>query len=326
MAGMLGGIIEQVLVYVFSAMDRLAGISNVASDMYGVSWLKNVTASLRSLCTTKIIPAMGGIGIAIAATFFLISIIHLVTEDRFTPEFLAKFFAKLAISVAVVMWSDVILNAIVDFGDAFSNILTGWTSNDFLIEGVGDLDTAKASFAEEFRKSCMTTFDIKYNATTGVWSGKGGGLFVALGASLSLLLVSSILMLLSSLAIPILTGVVFFVEISRNLELYVRGSFLPIAAGVMADDGFKGAGGRYFKKILALATQKIVISLTCVMTGAMISAFFIDAFAKIDGSKINPMAFVGTTIETLLMAIIIGAAGVSFLFKSLQVVNDLWGA
>ena len=322
---MLGGIIEQALAYVFAAMDGLASISNAADGMYKASWLINVTKSLRSLCTTKIIPAMGGIGIAIAATFFLISIIHLVTEDRFTPEFLAKFFAKLAISVAVVMWSDVILEAIVDFGDAFSNILTGWTTSDFLT-GKGDLDDAKISFAREFRKSCELTFDIKYNATTGVWSGKGGGLFVALGAALSMLLISAVLMLISLVAVPIVTGIVFFVEISRNLELYVRGSFLPIAAGVMADDGFKGAGGRYFKKILALATQKIVISLTCVITGAMISAFFIDAFAKIDGSKVSPTAFLSSTAQTLLLALIIGAAGVGFLFKSLQVVNDLWGA
>lgn len=56
-----------------------------------------------------------------------------------------------------------------------------------------------------------------------------------------------------------LNAIVMFIVISRIMELYVRGSFLPIAASLMSDNGWKGSGGRYFRKLMSLATQSAAI-------------------------------------------------------------------
>lgn len=334
--GMLEWVIESILETYWGILAIFSDLANAYTDVSSAKWLVDLCNNLESLCINKLMPAFSGVGLAVACTYFLISIIGLVTEDRFTPEFLAKFFAKLAISVAVIMWSGAILEAIINFGDAMGNMFTGWVANDFIGNSSSNLEDTYSDFARTLMNTVEKDTDFKINGSakiSGGWvsqnfkwykNGSDFGFIDCLGASISILVSSGLLTLISSLVMPFMSGAVYFVEISRNIELYIRGSLLPIAAGVMADDGWRGAGGRYIKKILALASQKVVLSLTCVMTSAMVTKYLIAELSTAASTGI--LSFIGTSFTIIVTAIVICVAGISFMFKSLQVVNDLWGA
>lgn len=326
---LLTGIIESIIWMYWTMVDSFSNIGNAYDWVANATWMTELSGNLQNLCMTKLMPAFSGVGIAIAVTYFLISIISLVTEDRLTPEFLAKFFAKLAISVAVIMWSDTILKAIIEFGDAMGRMFSNWTTADFLNTSTTlntEFDLFANAFIDEvcadYGFTCTGTFS-KHNL---VWKETSNaiGIIGAIGAALTLLLNSVLLTLLSYLVLPIVSAIIYFIEISRLIELYIRGSLLPIAAGVMADDGWRGTGGRYIKKILALATQKIVLSLTCTMTSAMAVNYLLSQLKTAAGD--GAVAFIAASFSMMITAIVICFAGIAFMFKSLQVVNDLWGA
>lgn len=327
--GILESIINGILITYWAIFEEFASLADAYTNVANANWLTTLSQNLSDMCVNTLMPAFSGVGLAIAATYFLISIISLVAEDRLTPEFLAKFFAKLAISVAVIMWSDTILLAIIDFGDAMGNIFVNWTGSEFLSNSSSSLSNEFSRFARIFMDGVEADYGFEISGTfdSGFSWSEGPdaiGTIFSIGVALSIMMSSLLLTLISGLATPLMSGVVYFVEISRTLELYIRGSLLPIAAGVMADDGWKGAGGRYIKKILALATQKVVLSLTCVLTSSMAINYLIgemQAFAQ-EGT----LEFVGASLRMVLMALVITMAGLSFMFKSLQVVNDLWGA
>lgn len=333
---LLESVIEKLLDIYWGILTIFSDIANAYTNVSGASWLTTLQGNLESLCINKLMPAFAGVGMAVSVTYFLISIIGLVTEDRFTPEFLAKFFAKLAISVAVIMWSDTILVAIIDFGDAMGNMFINWTANDFVGSSGSDMNSTFSNFARTLMNTVQNETHLKITGSAEIkygwvtqnfeWYKNGSdiGLGGAIGKSLGILLSSALLTIISSFVMPLMSGAVYFVEVSRNIELYIRGSLLPIAAGVMSDDGWRGAGGRYIKKILALATQKIVLSLTCVMTSAMTSMYLMSELSTAAGNSIDN--FMNTSFTVIVTAIVICIAGLSFLFKSLQVVNDLWGA
>ena len=326
-------VLNAVLFTYWMIIDSFSKIANAYTDVASAKWLTTLCGQLQNICTEKIMPAFAGVGIAIAATYFLISIISLVTEDRLTPEFLAKFFAKLAISVAVIMWSDTILIAIEDFGNALSNTLVNWTVDDFFASNTNSsgsaYNNAFANFADTFINTAADTYNFKWSGS--YWggydfkeTGDTVGFIGALGAGIMIMLNATVLTLISLIVTPIMNAVVYFVEISRTMEFYIRGSLLPMAAGVMADDGWRGAGGRYIKKLLALASQKVVLSLTCVMTAAMATNYIMNELTSCAGKDV--IAFIGCSVSIIITALVITFAGLSFMFKSLQVVNDLWGA
>jgi hypothetical protein len=294
-----------------------------------------------------------GVGLAIACAYFLISVIGLVTEDRFTPEFLVKFFAKLVISVAVIIWSEDIIVGLVDFGNALTHDVASVARNgslnvqfNFGTETYDGVDGVLSAFSDAVWKLVAGIFGIDCTSTQSgntisAWSVAGGavGLLAAISLGLSVMVDQGILALVSLIILPIIRGCVFFVQITRLLELYVRGAFLPIASGVMADDGWKGAGGRYIRKILALATQNAVIVLTMYLSSAMILSFYLsrigDAITIMtngvhsgnDAYKLMNILLNGLSkgIETTLMSLVVAVAGIAFMFKSISVVNDLWG-
>lgn len=365
----VGWIIQYILINYWFAIKKLSGIANIYSEQSGEQWLIDLCQGLRNLCELHLLPAFSGIGLAVAMTYFLISIIGLVTEDRFTPEFLVKFFAKLVISVAVILFSQDLLFGIIDFGDALGNTFQDWRADDFIasttLEGESSGSTTSKNKDKNKDEGGATGATFKTFATSFINAVEldtgykvDGGAETSIGyipeednyyfafewvknedddeplnfiqqliMALPLLLSSSLLLLLSNLAIPAVTAAILFIEVSRVVELYIRGSLLPIAAGVMADDGWRGAGGRYFKKVLALASQKLVLSLSCVMTGAITTQYLMTSLTKASNYAGNTTVdFMGESFNVLLTAVVIALAGVSFMFKSLQVVNDLWGA
>ena len=80
---------------------------------------------------------------------------------------------------------------------------------------------------------------------------KSGNFFAQIGNLLALL----IPWLLSYLSII----VIFFICFARFIEFHVRAALAPIGMASIVSQGFSGPGGRYFKKLVAIALQGVVI-------------------------------------------------------------------
>lgn len=345
MPDILKPIFNSLISNYWNAVSNLSHISVIYSGVTGEeSWLKILNNNLKTFCVDTLMEAFEGIGLAVALTYFLISIIGLVTEDRFTPEFLVKFFAKLVISVAVITWSGSLLTGIIEFGDTLGGYVSSITAEKFVVnEEEQDMYTSFEIFVTNFSQAVANETGMEFDNKVKVvkWKKDGGAIIgcsynspftdkfslktlQAIGLAIPLSLAGALVCLVSLILIPIIMAAVLFIEVSRLLELYIRGSLLPIAAGVMADDGWRGAGGRYFKKVLALASQKLMLDLSCVVTSAMTTSYLMSKLQTIKGNDI--WGFIGDSFLSFIIAIVIALAGISFMFKSLQVVNDLWGA
>lgn len=293
---LLAMVIELMKNQWLSCMNQLVSLQDMSFSGTSWGWLSTIEATVKRLTIGDgtemgIMGYLCGIGLAIAMAYFAIAIIQMAMEDKLTPEQMLKAGAKLAISIGVIMWSPAILEGMLDFGEAFakmfgtanfSNVtipisgtvrVTEYDSSGLPIRtiaenytvGNADLDTAISTYLGIFQ-------------ALGIFISGAGGT-IALGAALPLFLVAlaniTLMMLVSAIVIPIVQLCVMFIKLTRIIEIGVRGSLMPIAAGLMADDGWRGAGGRYFRKLLALSIQLGIVHLTMAITGIMINAVIV---------------------------------------------------
>lgn len=127
----------------------------------------------------------------------------------------------------------------------------------------------------------------------------------------------------ASLAIKVLVYVIAF---TRLIELCARGCFIPIAAGLVSDDGWRGAGGRYFRKFLAICSQSAIL----VVIGK-IASYALGTIGNSILTNLPSLVTAGTMGilnigGQLAIMIGIGIAMVSVMFKSIGIVNDAFGA
>lgn len=337
------------------------GISGTVVSSDGVqNWqfVADIEATLRGFVigTDSDMGMMGylcSIAIAISMIFFLISIIQLVTEDRFTPEFLVKFFAKFVIAFCVIVWSPKILAYMVDFGYALTKAIAS---------GAKELMENTEGFNPTVLEALVKNHSIRHFKNVGWanwprdgWSSvpaKDGATKMELwgvweafkywleGSTLGIIKFFSFL----------LNAVVMFIAISRIIELYVRGAFLPIAAALMSDDGWKGSGGRYFRKLMSLATQNAAVILVASVFGAMMQTALSSIFTTSILGKYKLVCDKGhlMTLEAvykcktcldqipapidvpvmkpMLLCMVLCAAGLSIMFKTIHIMDDIWGA
>jgi hypothetical protein len=118
----------------------------------------------------------------------------------------------------------------------------------------------------------------------------------------------------------VINAITYIVCISRLLEMSARGCFLPIAIAMMSDDGWRGAGGRYIRKYIAVCAQGAVL----VVAGTMISYGMSVAGSSMIG-QLSSCGSISSFLGYLVLFIAIAIAGVSMLFKSIGIVNDAFG-
>lgn len=186
-------------------------------------------------------PAFKMFGVAFALMFSFIGIMELATQDRLTPEMLIKQFARFGAAFAVIIFTDDLCFLLCNFGNAMA-------------KGAGVVvDSAVTESVAELNRGAGVGQIYGYI----VWGIKGGQR-KGLGEAISLFM-SGVSMWIPALVMHIGNVAIFFVVISRGLELAVRSLFMPIPVAFIADDGWKGAGGRYIRKYMSIATQGMVI-------------------------------------------------------------------
>lgn len=348
-------------------LSELSGFGKTAMDVatgdtgqsgMDANFLNGVESTLRKFVygdgSGGLMSYFSSIAIAIAMVFFLISILQLVTEDRFTPEFLVKFFAKFVISFCIIMWSPTILKAIIDFGAEFATMAgnaaaerAGSVANEaFDVSGLETL--MKNHEAYYYKDVTWPGYPTAGAVANGIQQGanKKLGFIGQIGPALGLSMEMATLSIFHIVSL-VITGVVMFIVLTRILELYVRGCFLPIAAALMSDDGWKGSGGRYFRKIMSLASQNAVVLVVANVFGVMASSamggIFVSAIKAQTGCTIDHATLADIAVckacldeipapinlpifKPMLICIIICVAGVPLMFKAASIMDDIWGA
>jgi len=240
-----------------------------------------------------IAPLMQAVGLATAILFFVMALIDLSSQDRLTMEFFVKFFSKFAIAVGFVIFSPDIARTCVNFGESLANMMSSLN--------FGNVSGNSAPTRADLVARYCAEIDSQYADTNrGVLEG------VALACSQA---GTSIIFWLVGI---ILSAITYVVGFSRILEMSIRAAFLPVAMGMMADDGWRGAGGRYIRKFIAICSQGAVLVLLGEFTNQAILAASISSLGEGSGG--------------LVIILGIGFASVSMMFKSIGFINDVFGA
>jgi len=231
----------------------------------------------------NIADALKPVGFAMCALFFIMALYDLAMQDRFDLEMFIKFFTKFALGVGVIIFSDKFVQ--------LSSAVSLWIQE--LI--------ANAKISNSLAEAEKHMENLK--------GGSGG-----LGTVIMVGLIGMILELVFAIVTACITVVCF----SRVMEMALRACFMPIALGLISEDGFKGAGGRYIKRYIALAAQGPALIIIAKIHSAIVAEPLIQFCTGNDGG-------------TELLASVIPLVGVSFAavalcFKSISVINDVFGA
>lgn len=268
------------------------------------SSIGRISNSLNSLATS-IGDVMEPIALAIAVLFFFISLIEFAMSDRLTIESFVKFFAKLAISIACIFFCSELTSGIEQFGNAFST---------FIVEN--------ANLGTSLSDGTMSlTSDVTAWEDAMVASVINSGDDLSLGKGIGLMLEAMLPYALMSLVGLVVGAILIIISFSRFLELSLRAAFMPIAVALIADDGWRGAAGRYIRKFVAICAQGALLTvLMNILQGGIPICFGWEITATgINFNNIN--LFVSMTY-----VIGFAIAVVSLMFKSIGIINDVFGA
>lgn len=180
------------------------------------------------------------IGQGFVMLFFLIDIIEKTTKDQLTPEIFVRAFIKLLVAVLLIT------NGLAIVKGAFA--LVYWIGE---LVGIGAVTDGTASNE--------VLNEIKYDLEN------FGGTLLAFGYIMEL-----IAPWIGVLGCSIYIKVILW---ARILELFLRIAVAPIGMADMFSSGFSSSGFRYFKKIVALLLQGIIIIIILYLCGSIQAAF-----------------------------------------------------
>lgn len=246
-----------------------------------------------------VVSPMKTIGFALCLFFFIMTLVDLLTSERLSFEIFWKHFLKLILGAFMVDNAEKVKTFVIDFGNAFmKDINTGLGS----IKGTNPFAQNEAFM--------QAVYEFAKDISLGWLIVLGLGFLVGL--------------------FPLLLGIIFkgatlLIALSRLLELYLRCAFLPVALALMTDDGWRGAGGRYIKKIIAVAVQGAGL----IVIGSLISFACAGALEGIGESVAGQYLLISDLLNNCFTVIFVvagmGLAGLSLMFKSMGIVNDVFG-
>ena len=270
-------------------------------------------------------PVIQSFAFAIAMMFCLFHIVDLAASERLNLETLVKTFGQLGLAIGLIAATPTFFTKIQELGVAIAN-LTGShfaTSGDVLFENSDQLEERLLNiFHDAVHEHQSLIGDVIDAITLDAFDiNVMGKCFLLCGACL----VTTVPTILFALAMLVC---VYMVGFTRIVELNIRGAFLPVGLAMLSDDGFKGAGGRYLKRFIAVCCQGMVIAfigaLYHIMYGASINNI-VDTFESLDSGAGVP-AILGQIMGNQVVIFGVGIACISALFKSIQLTNDVFGA
>ena len=282
----------------YNLIDGLCGSLGMLFDNSGNYGVMSTANAMIQKIIIDGTTAMQGIGTALALLFFLIALLELTTSERLTLEFFVKFFGKLVIAIALILATPKLVAGIGNFASAFTQEIA-------TIQILDDPDVGTADVTEYF----------KTLASSIGW--------------IVMIFECVILLLLFLIVFLVLYVVTYVIALTRLVEMGVRGVFLPIAFALISDDGWRGAGGRYIKKYVAIVCQSAVLIMISRIMTALVHATARQSFQNMTHNTdgiLESFTDMGTPFGLLIFSLGICIAGVSVMFKSIGIVNDVFGA
>ena len=293
--------------FIWGALTNL-NIGNTVMDALGYNGGNSasaISAGLKAYALNFQEP-LQAVGAAIAMAFFLIQLLELTTQERFTIEFFIKFFGKLVISIALILACKTITEQLWNFGEAFTSLInknyttvtadtTVGNSSTLLKDKLNDNSQEGNSDKQQFIDAAINEYkDVN---------------------TISLILEFGVVGLVLYLMSLILIIVVYIVSFTRVLEMSVRAVFMPIAFALLSDDGWRGAGGRYIKKFIAICAQGAVL----ILIGEVASFAILTSMTTVGSNN-------GNFLMSIVIDLGIAYAGISMMFRSIGIINDVFGA
>ncbi len=302
------------------------GLSGIASDISGTDKTstmaklmdkvdkvisgKSFRFSGTTINTPDMLTLFKGLGFAIAFLFFLFAFINLVTQERLTIEQFLKEFIKLFLGFFMIDKSNELYKALVALG-------AGINKSSYSAITKADVDIVGPDLEKNI-----------YKSLTKIFLG-GGGIEDIGGVAQSfwfLVLCFALIVIPMFVAIALVWVALWATMFEINLEIRIRGVFLPIAFGLFSDDGFRGAGARYFKKFLAVCSQgaavTVLAGLLSMCFGAVIDASF--GHMSFKGIDTNIKLFF-TIFKAVPLICGLAFATIGLLKKTREVMNDVFG-
>lgn len=278
-------------------------ISEISHTNAGIN--KLAWDAIKDAVTTTIEGLMP-FGYALCALFFIISLVELAMTERMTLEFFVKYFSKLVIGVCAVYYSQFIYEHIFALGNSLTtlmgNLFTSSSNYNSIQEQMEALGMDEVALTQTFK-------DIMGQDGASGWIG---------------LLMGTVSMVIPmNLAALVLKIVAYVVGFTRILEMSIRACFLPVACALISDDGWRGAGGRYIRKFIAVCAQGGVLVCIGNVTTRIIMLVAQNSLSGF--SKTSFDACLKTFTSSLVVIFGFGIASVSLMFKSIGIVNDVFG-
>lgn len=125
---------------------------------------------------------------------------------------------------------------------------------------------------------------------------------------ISMFLDVAVFIVFGNIAIMIVKIVAYIAIYTAKIELFIRTVFFPLAVGFIAEDGWRGPGGRYVKRWVACCMQLAIITVT-------LKSYVAVMFSTVGSGQGTPMVAV--------LAGGFAAAGICM--KSSQLSNEIMG-
>lgn len=298
-ANICGWMFETALNPLANISSTISAVINSANGHYGQDILAgNAIAQLSSNIHTTVLELGQGLestGYALCFLFFLISLVELAMSERMTMEYFIKYFSKLVIGVAAVFYWQDIYRCCRGFGNLLASFIT---------------DNQEAPPPLQLQEAFRNYVN---NSGASTW------LPLVLG---SFLIAAPLI--IASFAI---VGVVYVIIFTWLLELGIRACFLPIACSLLSDDGWRGAGGRYIRKLLGVACQGAVMVTVSTLTSTGLHSIVRLAVneASSKTSFDGDWDFLADLAQSIVVVIAVCIASVSIMFKTSAIVSDVFG-
>lgn len=277
--------------YVYEALHGTSGVLNVFQD-YG-----NMFDQLYgNAIFAALIAVLQTIGTSVCVIYFLLELADKMTEKMLSIEQLFVLLLRLVLAVILITNIVTLLKGFIDFGGALVNELNESNIATTLFEEYG----------EEIREGLEDIDKLE-----------------AVGYAMKLI-IPYLIVLVSNV-------VVYFIAISRSIELTIRTIFAPFAVANIYHDMQRSDGFRYMKKILALSLQSAVCLGICLATSFVLQNIGGDPEAVLqmfEEGKVDIKIFLDNYVmggESYFMMLGILLTRVGLMIGSMKICNDIVG-
>lgn len=218
-------------------------IQHVYEAMHGTSGVLDIFTKYSDMFETlyantyfkSLIGVLSTIGVTICVIYFLLELADKMTDKMLSMEQLFLLLLRLVLAVILINECIPLLKGFINFGDV-------------LVKTMNDTNSASTIFKDYGDYIREQLEDL--------------GKLEAMGYALKLI-VPYLVVLVSNVS-------VYFIAISRAIELTVRTIFAPVAIANIYHDMQRSDGFRYMKKILALSLQSAVCLGICIATSSVL--------------------------------------------------------